>query len=637
MKKNVAKKLSVIMIISMCIILFLNLLIQINLSFMNATEYSKTTIEQIKNIININEAEVLAEKESLKSMYISRAKTVAYIINHHSDIKESREELLKIADVVDVDEIHIFDKTGKIVYGTNPEYYGLTVDSGEQIGFFKQMLENQQLELCQDVTPNTAESKSMMYATVWLVDGSGFVQIGVEPDRLIEAMQRNELDYIFSRMASGEDCEYYAINKETNIVEASTLKKNVGKIQTEVNIAEKMSDKRGFCCTIFDQGSYCYFVETDEYYLGVVKDANSMYFAVFRSMMFVLVYLSIITVTVITMIMKIIDSYIIKGIDELVSNVQDISDGNLNTIIDLDNAPEFVALSKNINRMTDSLLNNTLKLSNVLDSADILIAVYEYDDGSDKVLATGKLAAILCLSNEQEKELLEDKNKFKERVEYICSKPVEGYDDVYEVNDISTTYLKVNEYSNESGTYGVITDVTEELNEKIVLQHERDYDILTELYNRRAFYREMDELKEKPEIVKESMLIMFDLDRLKFINDTFGHAYGDEAIRKAAQIISSADTDNKIVARVSGDEFVTFIYGAESKEELRKYVEHIYETMIESYIDVRDEEVQIRLSGGYIFCEGKPLEHTILMELVDNALYESKKGGRGRFTEYNDK
>lgn len=67
-----------------------------------------------------------------------------------------QEELQKIASLMSIDEIYLFDATGKIYSGTKPEYYGCS-DSGEQMEYFKPMLENKGLTMCQDITPNTSE------------------------------------------------------------------------------------------------------------------------------------------------------------------------------------------------------------------------------------------------------------------------------------------------------------------------------------------------------------------------------------------------------------------------------------------------------------------------------------------------
>ena len=97
-----------------------------------------------------------------------------------------------------VDEIHFFNTNGEIYAGTNPEYYGFNFDSGEQISFFKPMLSDYNMQLCQDITPNTAEDKMMQYAAVWQSDHSYIIQIGLVPDRYLQTIQGKDLASLFS-------------------------------------------------------------------------------------------------------------------------------------------------------------------------------------------------------------------------------------------------------------------------------------------------------------------------------------------------------------------------------------------------------------------------------------------------------
>ncbi len=115
---------------------------------------------------------------------------------------DSVEELKKIASMIEVDEIHIFDTTGCIISGTHPSYYGYTFDSGDQMSFFKPMLEDQSLRLVQDITPNTAEMKMMQYSALWSHDGKFIVQVGMEPVNVLKVTEKNELSYIFPCCAS---------------------------------------------------------------------------------------------------------------------------------------------------------------------------------------------------------------------------------------------------------------------------------------------------------------------------------------------------------------------------------------------------------------------------------------------------
>ena len=84
---------------------------------------------------------------------------------------------------------------------------------------------------------------------------------------------------------------------------------------------------------------------------------------------------------------------------------------------------------------------------------------------------------------------------------------------------------------------GLVEDITSEVMEKQKLAYERDYDILTNLLNRRAFQATLTELFDHPDQLRCAALVMMDLDNLKYINDTYGHDYGDQYIRYTADIL----------------------------------------------------------------------------------------------------
>ena len=120
---------------------------------------------------------------------------------------------------------------------------------------------------------------------------------------------------------------------------------------------------------------------------------------------------------------------------------------------------------------------------------------------------------------------------------------------------------------------GLAEDITNATVEMETIEHERDHDLLTGLINRRAFNRIMNHLfsQGKP-VMKTAALIMMDLDDLKYINDTYGHDYGDQYIRCAADCFITFTPKSTVVARYSGDEFFLFFYGYDSKEEIRSKI-----------------------------------------------------------------
>lgn len=173
----------------------------------NTAKMSEVLLDRVVNVIEKNEDDEKNMITSLKEDYIVRAKAVDYIINANPDAENNVDELKKIANLMSVDEIHLFDTTGKIYSGTIPEYYGYNFDSGDQMEYFKPMLEDKTLTMCQDVTPNTSEGKKMMYAITWDETGTRMVQVGIEPVRLLNEVKQNEISSIVENMPEPESLQ----------------------------------------------------------------------------------------------------------------------------------------------------------------------------------------------------------------------------------------------------------------------------------------------------------------------------------------------------------------------------------------------------------------------------------------------
>ncbi len=104
-----------------------------------------------------------------------------------------------------------------------------------------------------------------------------------------------------------------------------------------------------------------------------------------------------------------------------------------------------------------------------------------------------------------------------------------------------------------TGYYAVMKDISEERRSQEVIQKLVYYDDLTKLYNRRKLLEIINDLVTKKQ---EFSIMLIDFDRFKRINDSFGHAFGDELLKKIAVRLKSVMKDNGIVGRLGGDEFL---------------------------------------------------------------------------------
>ena len=211
-------RINLLVLLLFFIILLGSTVLQVGLNRQSARTTCYMIIDQVEEVITSGSKDVAVLMETLKEEYSLRVQLISELIGSRIGEDFTTEDYRALAPHVTVDEIHLFDSTGTIINGTNPEYIGYSFDSGEQMGFFKPMLTDRSLVLCQDVVPNTAEGKPMMYAITWTSDGQYMVQIGIEPSRLLEAMDTNDISHIITDMPITDGMLLCVLDAETDEV-----------------------------------------------------------------------------------------------------------------------------------------------------------------------------------------------------------------------------------------------------------------------------------------------------------------------------------------------------------------------------------------------------------------------------------
>ena len=161
------------------------------------------------------------------------------------------------------------------------------------------------------------------------------------------------------------------------------------------------------------------------------------------------------------------------------------------------------------------------------------------------------------------------------------------------------------------------------------IEYERDFDLLTGLMNRRAFYRRGEELFARPQTLKNAAIVMLDLDNLKSINDSYGHDCGDKYIRQAARCFEGAAGDHALISRVSGDEFFLLFYGYDNREDIKADIEKLRSAIPSTEFQLPDGGVvHISASGGVALYLDDAKEFSELMQLADFTMYQVKEQGK---------
>lgn len=177
--------------------------------------------------------------------------------------------------------------------------------------------------------------------------------------------------------------------------------------------------------------------------------------------------------------------------------------------------------------------------------------------------------------------------------------------------------------------FGMKQDITEEKTLTERLRRLADFDALTGLANRSAFQAKLSSVEEhQADRVPFGALLLVDLDGFKQINDTFGHASGDEFLRKVAERLTNLCRDPDFVARLGGDEFAVLLRAHLGQDEIERVAGQIVEVLREP-VEGYDWPFKVGASVGIARIDtSNPVE---LFKKADAALYAAKAAGRNTF------
>jgi len=179
------------------------------------------------------------------------------------------------------------------------------------------------------------------------------------------------------------------------------------------------------------------------------------------------------------------------------------------------------------------------------------------------------------------------------------------------------------------GVYSLSNDISAQKKVEQQLEALARVDALTGLANRRQFEERFSEAMARCRRSGRPMALMFmDIDRFKGINDTLGHAGGDEVLKTFAQRLSGCVRKTDTVARLAGDEFVVILEGLNTVDEPHFLARKILAS-IAAEQRVLGHALTVTTSIGISFYEGDESTEGQLMSLADKALYEAKAAGRG--------
>lgn len=166
------------------------------------------------------------------------------------------------------------------------------------------------------------------------------------------------------------------------------------------------------------------------------------------------------------------------------------------------------------------------------------------------------------------------------------------------------------------------------------LEDKADTDLLTGLNNKLATERKIKTyMAQNPQ--SQSMMFLLDIDNFKKINDTMGHAFGDEVLRSLGMQIGAIFRATDIIGRIGGDEFMIFLKGIPDEETILKEAKKV-ETFFKSFQAGEYVKYAATASIGVAIFPQEGADFETLYKAADQGLYKAKKRGKNQLAFYSD-
>ncbi|OFI34664.1 PocR ligand-binding domain-containing protein [Alteromonas lipolytica] len=155
-------------------------------------------------------------------------------------------------------------------------------------------------------------------------------------------------------------------------------------------------------------------------------------------------------------------------------------------------------------------------------------------------------------------------------------------------------------------------------------------DALTGLCNRRYFDKTLSQEILRARRYQHSLVLcLFDVDKFKVINDTYGHGIGDAVLQHISTIVLNSLRKTDTVSRIGGDEF-SILFPETENEHIEALLQSICNKIANTQIEINGYQIRVSCSFGTASSEGGNLSERELMERADRALYGAKSEGRNQ-------
>ena len=637
MEKILFRRIEIIFIF-LSIVLFLVLSVVVyGMESKGAKQGIDEIIKQVEVSYEQSNTDTKEAIQTFEDDYLKRAESIDFMLNY-LEKEEGLRSLNQLKTIMEIESIQLIDENGTIIASTDSKAVGLNFFSYEETKPFWDLIkgEKEQNYVIQKNATSILGKERMVYLGI-RSDSEYYsvLQIGIKAEVFDKVLEENSIDRVIQSMPTVREQAVFLVDRETGEIDGIT-KNNDQQISIKgANTVEEFlralsSYENGRLANINNSFKYMKTKLIDDKIIGVYQDWNDIYKNVLIEILELFAIIVIILSVTIGIFKHCIRKYVLQDLSFIESNTKKIMSGDYNVKFQTAHNTEFKQISEVLNSWLESYQYKSQRMTRIVTAIDNHMAVFECLYPINKNFFTGNMQEILDVEDEVWDSIRCTPRQFQNYIDTLVKSDITEE----KIIPMKNKYISIVAFKEEEEFYGMIIDRTDDVKKQKRIQNEleeikieSETDSLTKLKNRA--YLEGRVKKWLQTNKEQGIMLLFDLDNFKTINDQLGHPVGDLVLQKFAKCLQDFWKNDEIVARMGGDEFIAFIPQFISFSILSEKLNDLLIQIREQLKDYKQYGLSVSIGASYVNPKIQSYEH--LYGSADLALYTAKKTGKDSF------
>lgn len=585
-------------------------------------------ISQVEGTYDQSEESLKSNEELFKNDYLNRVYTIDYILSNNSRENLNIESLEKISQLMDIESIYLIDNNGVIVLSDDESSIGLNLLNSKSAHKFWKLIKSDNSNdyaIDLDAISIIGNEEKIYIGIKSILEDYSAIQIAVDREALKSIGEKDSIQYIIKSIPTIYERTIFIVNADTGSLEGITVNNE------QDLVFDGIDNNRDFIKKLHDltnaslakiNGKYRY-VKTrivGDYIIGGYIDADFVYNGLALEIIYLTLGILIVFLVMILIFKFIMKKYILTDIFSIGKNIKSLITGNYNIEFNVIQETELKEVARMLNYLKDSYKYKSERMTRIMSTISSHIAVFECLYLINRNFFSDNIQEILGLDDEEWEEISKDPKSFQNYIESI-----EKSGSIVNVNN---KFLSIVSFKKEDEFYGMILDKTYEEEARNRIEKISETDGLTKLLNRRGLENRLKDIFKSDN--SNGVLIIFDLDNFKSVNDILGHPIGDEVLKIFSRCLTNSFRENDIISRIGGDEFVVFINKNMELDTLSKKLNGLLNN-IRSDLNYYYKNYGLSTSIGVAYRDNHINTYEELYEEADKGLYKAKNLGKDGF------